>query len=68
MDLGQGTGSAPPTFAILSIIIINTYKNIGHGAVTAIIYINKTDLLHLSPEPISTHEEVIKMVQVHQTD
>ena len=80
MGLVQGSGSAPPAFCVLSGIIVNAYKRLRHGSVltsaymarlfvlAAVMYVNDTDLLHLTPDPTTTDEEVIELVQEHQTD
>jgi hypothetical protein len=55
--LGQGNGAAPPAFSIVSSLIINAYKGLGHASefsgawsgilflLAAIIYVDDTDLL-----------------------
>ncbi len=56
--LGQGSGASPPGFLALSSLIINVYQHMGYGAkirssyalrlfhVTAVMYVNNTDLLN----------------------
>jgi hypothetical protein len=68
--LGQGSGASPPAFLALSSLIVNAYCHLGHGAkicssyvghlfyLSAIMYINTTDLLyrpdsaHLDPDDL----------------
>ena len=56
--LGQGSGASPPGFMALSLLIVNAYRRLGHGAkilssytarlfhVSAVIYVDDTNLLH----------------------
>ncbi len=56
--LGQGSGASPPAFLALSSLIVNAYRCLGHGAkicsscvgrlfyLSAVMYVNDTDLLH----------------------
>jgi len=77
MGLGQGNGAAPPAWSVLSTLIVNAYKRLGHGAkltssymarlflLAAVMYVDDTDLLHLASSPETTDEELISQAQ-HQ--
>jgi hypothetical protein len=67
-DLGQGSGASPPGLIVLSSLIINAYRCMGHGAksrspyaqrlfhLPAVMYIDDTDLLHW-PELSTTESD-----------
>jgi hypothetical protein len=73
--LGQGNDASPPGFPALSPMIINAYHCISHGAkilllyarrlfhLTAVIYVNNTDLLRWPAYSITEPEELIAHVQ-----
>jgi hypothetical protein len=56
--LGQGSGASPPAFMALSLLIVNAYCQMGHGArvkssyasrlfnLCAVMFVDDTDLLH----------------------
>jgi hypothetical protein len=65
LGLGQGSGTSPPGFQALNSLIINAYQHMGHGVkirssyalrlfhLTAVMYVDDTDLLHW-PESSTT--------------
>ena len=73
--LGQGSGASPPGFLALSSLIVNAYRRLGHGArvlsshtrrlfhLTAVIYVDDTDLLHWPSSPHTEPEELVEHVQ-----
>jgi hypothetical protein len=68
--LTQGNGASPAGWAVISIIILNAHRKKGHGAkfvcpitkltthLSAIIYVDDTDLLHINLE----EKESVEMV------
>ena len=73
---GQGNGAAPPAFSALSALIVNAYKRMGsNGAkltssytarmflLAAVMYVDDTDLCHMTPTVTSSDEELIQQVQ-----
>jgi hypothetical protein len=56
--LGQGSGASPPAFMALSLLIVNTYRQLRHGAkmrssyaarlfwLSTVMYMDDTNLLH----------------------
>ena len=60
MGFGQGNGASPPGFLAVSTLLIEAYRRQGHRAkftpglardaftITANIYVNDSDLLHLA--------------------
>ncbi len=73
--LGQGSGASPPGFMALSSMIINTYRHLGHGAkilslysshlfhLSAVMYVDDTDLLHWPELAMVEPKELISQVQ-----
>ena len=71
----MGNGVGPPAFAVLSVLIINAYKRLGHGAkftpaymarvflVAAVMYMNNTDLLHVASSATAPDGELTEQVQ-----
>ena len=80
MGLDQGSGAAPPSFSVLSGIIVNTYKQLGNGAVitsalisrtfilATVMYVDNIDLLHLGYLQQTMDDNMITLAQQHQTD
>ena len=80
MGLGQGSGSSPPSFLVLSVLIVNAYRRMGHGPkltsaymsrlflLAAIMYVDDTDLLHWADSPTTSDAELIAQVQTASTD
>ena len=76
----MGNGVGPPAFVVLSVLIFNAYKWLGHGAtltfaymaqvflLAAVIYVDNTDLLHVAPSATTTDSEIIKQVWEGTTD
>ncbi len=74
MGLGQGNGGAPPGFLAVCTLMINIYRNLGHGitfigawawdafTLSVVLYVNNSDLFHMA---IGTHldEEFLQLVQ-----
>ena len=68
---GQENDAAPPSFTSLSTLVVNAYKQSGHGArlmlartarlfvLTAIMYADDTDLLHWASSSRTSVEELI---------
>ena len=73
--LCQGNGAAPAGWAVLSIIILNSHKREGHGAkfacpiseesgrLSAILFVDDTDLLHIDMENMESIEETHEALQ-----
>jgi hypothetical protein len=73
LGLRQGSGASPPGFLVLSSLIINAYRRMGHGAkislsyarrlfhLTAVMYVN--NLLHWPACSITKPEELVAHVQ-----
>ncbi len=73
--LGQGSGASPPVFLALSSLIVNAYCYLGHGAkicssyvghlfnVSAVMYVNGTDLLHWPDSAHLDPDNLIAYVQ-----
>ncbi len=73
--LGQGSGASPPAFFALSSLIVNAYHHLGHGAkicssyvsclfyLSAVMYINNTDLLHWPDSAHLDPDDLIAYVQ-----
>ena len=80
MGLGQGNGGAPPAFTVDSVLLINAYRRLGHGAtltsalaariflLSAVLYVDDGDLLHWGSSSVQTDEEHIEQVQEATTD
>ena len=78
--LGMGSGSAPPSFAVLSVLIVNAYKRMGHGAkltsaymarmflLAAVMWVDDTDLFHTATSPTTQDDEFVGQVQKATTD
>jgi hypothetical protein len=78
--LGQGNGAASPGFLALSSLIVNAYRQQGHGArvlssfsrrlfhLTSVIYVDNTNLLHWPPSSATDPEELVEHVQRATTD
>ena len=76
---GQGNGAAPVTFACMSALVVNAYKQIGNGAnltssytcrmfiLAADMYVDDTDLLHLAPSQHYSDYELVEQVQEANT-
>jgi hypothetical protein len=78
--LGQGSGASPPAFMALSSLIVNTYRQMGHGAcicssysarlfvIAAVMYVDDEDILHWPPSTHTSPEDLIEYVQKATTD
>ena len=75
--LGQGSGASPPAFMALSLLIVNAYHRMGHGAqsyasrlfnICAVMYVDDTDLLHWPESPVTDPKTLIHHVQRSTTD
>ena len=78
--LGQGSGASPPAFMALSALIVNAYRRMGHGShmvtsysarlfiLSAVMYVDDTDLLHWPDSPSCEPEELVQHVQRSTTD
>ncbi len=78
LGLGQGNVAAGPGFLALSSLVVNTYLREGHGTrqvtsysqctliLVAVIYVDDTNLPHMTKEVNVTAEELIKHLQ-HST-
>jgi hypothetical protein len=79
MDLGQGNGAAPPGFLAVCTLMINVYRNLGHGVtfigawaqdtftLSVVLYMDGSDLFHMA---IGTPllEEFLQLVQSGTND
>ena len=75
MGLAQGNGAAPPGFLAVSTLMIDVYKRLGHGTnfvsawtgdvfyLAAVLYVDDSDLLHLSMVGEPEDEEFLSQVQ-----
>ena len=73
--LGQGSCSAPASWTGVSTLIVNAYRNSNFGVtmrgawsgisldLAAILYVDDTDLLHLSSIPAQSTEQFVLEVQ-----
>ena len=73
--LGQGNRVAPPSFAVLSALVVNAYKRMGHGArltsaymarlfvLASVLYVDDGDWFHLGSDATMTDEELVAEVQ-----
>ena len=73
--ISQGGGFAPPTFQAVSALMINAYKDFGHGVqfispvtgtvlfFAAVLYVDDTDLLLRADTPECTDEEFFGKIQ-----
>ncbi len=78
--LGQGNGASPLAFLALSSFFLNAYRRIGHGAkilssytqrlfhLTAVMYVNDTNLLHWPGTSSIDSNELIVAIQRATTD
>jgi hypothetical protein len=79
-SLGQGSGTSPPAFMAPSSLIVNAYRQLGHGAkirlsyvarlfwLSAVMYVDNTNLLHWPESSAADPEELIAHVQMATTD
>ena len=68
----MGNGAGPLAFAVLSVLIFNAYKRLGHGAkhtsaymarvflLKVVMYVDVTDLLHIASSATVSDDELIK--------
>jgi hypothetical protein len=75
MGLTQGSSASPPVWTAVSTLIVNAYKCEGHGVslqsgwsnkqqeIAAILFVDDTDLLHISSAPTYNEEQFIQEVQ-----
>ena len=75
MDLAQGNGAAPPGFLAVSTLMIDAYKRLGHGTefvsawtgdafyLAAVLYVDDSDLLHMSLVESPEDSEFLEQVQ-----
>ena len=75
MGLAQGNGAAPPGFLAVSTLMIEVYKRLGHGTnfvsawsgdafyIAAVLYVDDSDLLHLSLVSEPSDEDFLARVQ-----
>ena len=73
--VGQGNGAGPAIWAVISTVIINMMRTAGHGlhivsALSCILisfvcyaFVDDTDVVHASPSPLSTGEDVLADMQ-----
>jgi hypothetical protein len=73
--LTQGNGASPAGWAVISIVILNAHGKKGHGAkfvcpitklsshLSAILYVDDTDLLHINLEKDESVAQVHKLIQ-----
>jgi hypothetical protein len=73
--LTQGNGASPAGWAVISIVILNAHRKKRHGAkytcpvtkltshISAILYINNTNLLHIHLEEEESVTEVHSAIQ-----
>jgi hypothetical protein len=78
--LGQGSGASPPAFMALSSLIVNAYHWLRYGAkirlsyvtqlfwLSAMMYLDDTNLLHWPESSATDPEELIAHVQTVTTD
>jgi hypothetical protein len=74
MGLGQGNGAAPPGFLAVCTLMINVYRNLGHGVtfvgawtrdafiLAAVLYVDDSDLFHMT-QGMPTDDEFLDLVQ-----
>lgn len=75
MGLTQGSGAAPAAWSAVSTVILSAYKSRGHGAlfasawsgmvllVAALLYVDDTDLLHMSRDERASESDFVVAVQ-----
>ena len=75
MGLAQGNGAAPPGFLAVSTLMIGAYKRLGHGLnfvsawtgdaffIAAVLYVDDSDLLHMSLESEESDAEFFDQIQ-----
>ncbi len=73
--LTQGNGTSPAGWAVISIVILNAHGKKGHGAkfvcpitklfsyLSAILYVDDTDLLHINLEKDELVAQVHELIQ-----
>jgi hypothetical protein len=71
--LGQGSGASPPAFMALSSLIVNAYRQMGHGTrvhslygsrvfiLAAVMYVDDTNLLHWPVSCSTDPDELVAM-------
>jgi hypothetical protein len=76
LGLGQGNAAAGPSFLAISSLIVNSYLQDGHGTRTrtsmsyqlfilaAVLYVDDTDNIHMTPEVTDSPSELILHAQV----
>ena len=76
LGLGQGNAAAGPSFLAISSFVVNSYLQDGHGARTrtsmsyqlfilaAVLYVDDTDNIHMTPEVTDSPSELILHAQV----
>jgi hypothetical protein len=74
MGLGQGNGAAPPCFLAVCTLMINVYRNLGHGVtfirawaqdaftLAAVLFVDDSDLFHMAIR-MPSNEEFLQLVQ-----
>jgi hypothetical protein len=75
MVLIQGSGAAPGAWSAIGTMIITAYKTNGHGAIfeaawsglvlviATLLFVDDTDLLHMSKDPLTTDKDFVCSVQ-----
>ena len=78
LGLGMGNGAGPPDFSVLSTLIVNAYKRMGHGMkltsadkarlflLVAVMYVYDTDLLHRAKKSNSMRRNRLNRYRVPQ--
>ena len=73
--VGQGNGAGPAIWAVISTVIINMMRTAGHGlhiisalscallSIVCYAFVDDTDVVHASPSPLSTGEDVLADMQ-----
>jgi hypothetical protein len=79
MGLGQGNGAAPPDFLVVCTLMINVYRNLGHGVtfigawardaftLSAVLYIDDSNHFHMAIG-MPLDEEFLQLVQSATND
>jgi hypothetical protein len=74
MGLGQGNGVPPPGFLAVCTLMINVYRNLGHGVtfigawawdafiLSAVLYVDDSDLFHMAVG-MPLDEQILQLVQ-----
>ena len=75
MGLSQGSGASPAAWSVISTVIVTAYRLKGFGAVfhtawsdlcltlAALLYVDDTDLLHVSLDPTDNEEQFFRRIQ-----